>query len=390
MRRLTALLLLAGSLAMTLGPAVPASADNLTDAQRQAQDLGGQITALKARVAQLQTEAGQVSAQLQSLASLIALQERNLAVENARLDEIMGGIADTQKRLTDKLAELARREDLLHQRTRNLYKEDGNTTVMISLLSASNFTQLIDRFMVFRDITRSDEVLVAQLQDGRRSIESLAASLDQKRKDQQAVVASVAAQRQELNREYISAAVLRHQLGAEVLDAQALAARAQAALDQVDAEIAALKEARKRAHSSGVFAWPGVQGPITQGFGCTDFRGEPPPPSGYSCPRSRPYFHTGIDIAGPYGAEIVAADGGIAYTYAGSSGYGNHVIVVHANGFTTLYGHMSSFAVGSGSPVAKGQAIGYEGSTGFSSGPHLHFEVRLNDAVQDPCRYVGC
>ena len=87
---------------------------------------------------------------------------------------------------------------------------------------------------------------------------------------------------------------------------------------------------------------------------------------------------------------MAAADGGIAYAYVSGYGYGNHIIIVHANGFTTLYGHLSGFAVSSGQSVGKGQAIGYEGSTGFSTGPHLHFEVRLDDAPQDPCRYVGC
>jgi murein DD-endopeptidase MepM/ murein hydrolase activator NlpD len=87
---------------------------------------------------------------------------------------------------------------------------------------------------------------------------------------------------------------------------------------------------------------------------------------------------------------VDATDGGIAYTYPGNYGYGNHIIIIHANGYASLYGHLSGFAVSSGTAVAKGQKIGFEGSTGFSSGPHLHFEIRLNDAPQDPCRYVVC
>jgi murein DD-endopeptidase MepM/ murein hydrolase activator NlpD len=229
-----------------------------------------------------------------------------------------------------------------------------------------------------------------QLTKDKEEIQVLAAKQDQQREDQKAQVAAIKAVQASLNQQYAQETALRAQLHATELTLQEQVAAAKRALEQVNAEIAQLEQARRRAHSSGYFAWPGLQGPITQSFGCTDFRGEPPPPSGYSCPARRPYFHAGIDIGAPYGSEVTSADGGIAYTYSGNYGYGNHVIVVHANGFTTLYGHLAGFAVVSGSPVAKGQRLGYEGSTGFSTGAHLHFEVRLRDSPQDPCRYVGC
>jgi murein DD-endopeptidase MepM/ murein hydrolase activator NlpD len=100
-------------------------------------------------------------------------------------------------------------------------------------------------------------------------------------------------------------------------------------------------------------------------------------------------MHYGIDIGGSYGAEIVAADSGTVTTSTNSGGYGNYVVINHGNGMTTLYAHMSSRAVSSGNVVSRGQVIGYIGSTGASTGPHLHFEVSVNGSRTDPKPYFS-
>jgi murein DD-endopeptidase MepM/ murein hydrolase activator NlpD len=364
-------------------------ADDLSKAQGQQQNLQDRLGQLKQKIGNVQGQEAQTRAQLDGLSGLINAAEARLASENAKLDSILGHIEQTQRDLEAKRAEQARRQDVLNHRTRSLYKQGGSTSFIDSLFSASTFSDLLDRFMVMRDIAYSDELLLKQIQDDRVAIEGLVASLGQDRDQQKSLVASVERQTRDLNGQYAQASALRTALGIQHASLAQQQAEAQRALKQVSAEIAALVEARKRARSSGIFAWP-LQGPITQYFGCSDYSAEPAPPPGYHCPPSRPYFHTGLDIGAAYGSEITAADSGIAYTYSSYYGYGQHVIIVHANGYATLYGHMSGFAVSNGVNVGKGQRIGFEGSTGNSSGPHLHFEVRLNDAPQDPCRYVGC
>ena len=99
-------------------------------------------------------------------------------------------------------------------------------------------------------------------------------------------------------------------------------------------------------------------------------------------------YHSGVDIGASYGATIVAADGGTIITAGTVSGYGNCVVINHGNGITTLYGHMSSIAVRVGQKVSKGQTIGYVGSTGNSTGPHLHWEVTVNGVRQNPLNYA--
>jgi len=121
--------------------------------------------------------------------------------------------------------------------------------------------------------------------------------------------------------------------------------------------------------SSGRMLWPNSCRRISQSF--------------------RGWVHTGIDIACPWGVPIFAADDGVVSSVIyGRTGYGYHVIIKHANGIETLYAHLSSISVTPGQRVSKGSTIGLEGSTGRSTGPHLHFEVRVGGARVNPLNYV--
>ena len=100
-------------------------------------------------------------------------------------------------------------------------------------------------------------------------------------------------------------------------------------------------------------------------------------------------LHTGIDIPATTGTPIRAAESGQVITASYQGAYGNCVIIDHGNGYSTLYGHQSSIAVSVGDTVTRGQTIGYVGSTGYSTGPHLHFEIRVNGSPQDPLNYTS-
>ena len=130
------------------------------------------------------------------------------------------------------------------------------------------------------------------------------------------------------------------------------------------------------------FIWPEPQGQISQGFGPSTYPFEPPY-GGY------PHFHTGMDMVEPFGSPIYAVDDGlVALVGSSNQGYGNYVVIAHSGGLDTLYGHLSAALVSVGQRVTQGQAIGMEGSTGNSTGPHLHFELRINQRPVDPTPYL--
>jgi len=130
------------------------------------------------------------------------------------------------------------------------------------------------------------------------------------------------------------------------------------------------------------FIWPEPQALISQPFGPSRLVLEPPY-GGY------PHFHTGIDLVEPFGSPVYAADDGVvALVGSSSSGYGRYVVIAHSGGLDTLYGHLSTTLVKVGQRVSQGQTVGLEGSTGNSTGPHLHFELRIKQQPIDPSPYL--
>ena len=127
--------------------------------------------------------------------------------------------------------------------------------------------------------------------------------------------------------------------------------------------------------------WP-LRGPITQPYGCTGFELERP---ATDCPSG---FHSGLDIGLPEGTPIRAAAAGLAYPFQDADRYGNHVLIQEPGGLATVYGHMVRTGVGWGQRVGAGDVIGWVGSTGNSTGPHLHFEVRFAGLPVDPAPYL--
>jgi len=130
------------------------------------------------------------------------------------------------------------------------------------------------------------------------------------------------------------------------------------------------------------FIWPEPKAVISQPFGPSHLVLEPPY-GGYA------HFHTGIDLVEPFGSPVYAADDGVvALVGSSSSGYGRYVVIAHSGGLDTLYGHLSTTLVKVGQLVNQGQTVGLEGSTGNSTGPHLHFELRIKQQPIDPTPYL--
>jgi murein DD-endopeptidase MepM/ murein hydrolase activator NlpD len=354
---------------------------------------------------QLNSIQGQINdtvAQIYAIDALIASVKNQIAAQQVLIAQTKQAIADLSAKIRFGEAALIRlkasvsvREQILNQRLRYI-DSHGSVNYAQLVLTSSSINQLLDRMVGAQQVAASDRRLLDELQQEHAQIALANSDLESQRsqvgallKQQQATEADL-----EKNLETQKAAIAVEQKLQEQLNEKY--AQVQAERAAIDANVAKLAQqydaqAIKAGGGNGVFEWPVPAcgyGCITQGFGCSSFYLEVYDPS---CPWPHK-IHTGIDIAGPYGTAVVAADTGIAYMYPGSIGYGNLLVIIHGNHYATYYGHLRGYVAGltDGQVVARGDTVAYEGSTGWSTGPHLHFEIRLDGVYKNPCIWLGC
>ncbi len=362
--------------------------DTIYDKQHQLQGLNGQIVATKTQIAQLLAQERQLQGEIAAFDAQLRAVQAQIDQETAKLVLLAQQVDQAKEQLALKEAELAQHIADFGRRMRIMYKS-GQISGLELIFSAANFTDLMNRVVFFNVIVREDRRQVAELQKERAAIEAMKADLEAKKAEQARVVKQVQDQKAQLQAVRDQRAAREQQIAAIEAQFQRLLADMEAQRAALQAQIASLIHESFRARSSGKWKWP-MDGVITQGFGCTSYPFEPYDPT---CPTH--HFHSGIDIATDYGTPVHASDGGIVHNFTmgcgwgpGLCGYGRYVVMVHAGGFTTLYGHLSSWAVGDGVQVDKDTVIGYEGSTGNSTGAHLHFEIDLAGMPVDPLAYL--
>ncbi|MHB8572669.1 MAG: murein hydrolase activator EnvC family protein [Candidatus Dormibacteria bacterium] len=378
---------LAVALPLVLGGGVPAHADALTQAQGQYDTLQAQVDSLDRQITDTENQAALIQQKIDAIQGQINIKQAELNQEQARLTQLQKQLDETATNLAHLEVQVQQRTTLFDDRMRSLYKQ-GEVHYLDLLFTSNNFQEMVERVFDMQQIVAADQLLLNQLKRDREQVAVLKQQLQDQRDQQAQVVSAIAADKRVLDGKRDELGVARFQLGQQDASLKALRAQAEAALAQVRKEIDDLEAAAGQVHGTGTYLWP-EHGEITQGFGCTSYAGEP---YDSSCPPSAHYFHSGIDIAADWGTPIHASDTGMAYQRGCSScyGYGLYVIIIHGNGMATLYGHMSAVTVGpSGTAVNRGDIIGAEGSTGNSTGPHLHFEIRVNNVPQNPLGYLS-
>lgn len=356
--------------------------------QKQLQNIHNQIKNAQAQIDALFTL-------IKTLNSEITAQQSLVAKTQAGINDLDRQIRLADADLTFLKANLSERDELLNERLRYV-DSHGAINYLQLVLTASNFNDLMNRMIGAQQVVDSDRKLLNDLLQERSLVTQATAALGVQRaqvttllKQQKVTVADM-----QSNQATLTAAVgYQTQLESQLASQYAVLQKQRNA---IDTQVAALAKkyqaaAAKAGGGTGQFEWPMPtcgHSCISQPFGCNSYWFEEYDPA---CPYPN-RIHTGIDIAGPWGTPIIAADTGIIYFYPGIYGYGNYIIIIHGHGYSTLYGHLSSYARGlhSGQIVARGSVIAYEGSTGNSTGPHLHFEIRVNNQWKDPCIWLGC
>lgn len=354
-----------------------------------------QLDAIQHQIHDTVSQINAIDALIGSLNKQVAAQKALIAQTQAAIDDLNRKIRFGEAALVGLEARVTVRDQLLNERLRYI-DSHGAVNYIQLVLTSNSINQLLNRLVGAQAVTQSDHRLIANLEDEHVQVSVANAALDQQR-----VQVLVLYQQQKATEADLEKSLAQQQAAMAAEQAlqvqlQTQYAQVQAERAKIDAQVASAyleyaKQAEKAGGGNGVFEWPMPAcgyGCITQGFGCSTFYLEVYDPY---CPWPHK-IHTGVDIAGPYGTQIVAADTGIAYLYPGSIGYGNLLVIIHGHGYSTYYGHLSAYAPGlyTGELVPRGTTVAFEGSTGWSTGPHLHFEIRVNGVYKDPCIWLGC
>jgi murein DD-endopeptidase MepM/ murein hydrolase activator NlpD len=385
-------------LVLAVVAAAPAGADTI---EERKQSVDAQIASLGARVAKTQRREASLRAQVESASFEIrALAQRvnDISVELEPLEHELELRRERLRRLnelfrlqTQRLKLLRRQHAIalrrLGERVDKLYRQEETDTLSL-LLSSASFTDALDVFDYLRRIADQDERIANEVGAAKNRVrehrEQTRTTRKRHRQETRVVavrVGQIRALRDRLaaSRSGLVAAQVERQEDLSQLTAVEREQVAEMeALQETSAELAAKIQAAQAAAGTGGgspsaagYIWP-VLGPVTSPFGWRWGR-----------------MHEGIDIAASSGTPIRAAAAGTVIYAGWLGGYGNLTVIDHGGGVATAYGHQSGLAAGSGAYVAQGQVTGYVGSTGHSTGPHLHFEVRVNGVPQDPLGYLS-
>lgn len=354
----------------------PVLAAEIEEQERQLEDIQRQMQEQQNRAALAQRQVNSISEQLRIIQVDLdaALGDYNTIVSKREYTEQQ--IKLNTEILARAEKSLVERNKILNKRIRDIYK-NGQISYLEVLLGATDFRDFSTRVDILQRVLSSDVALIAKVKAERELVIQKKAELERDRAAVLELEKAAAAKKNvvEIRRNE------REEVLTSAVSERDTAERAYRELLDTSRHIEQMIRNQKSGNrdaigGTGVMVWP-TAGPITSPFGW----------------RTHPIFgtqrfHSGIDIGADYGDPVRAADGGVVMHSEWMGGYGKAVIVDHGSGITTLYAHNSELLVSEGQRVYKGQTISRAGSTGYSTGPHLHFEVRQNGSPVSPMSYL--
>ncbi len=364
--------------------------------------IDGRIDVLQAKIEAAREREGVLSSQIATVTSKIRALQDDVDNASTRLDRLEDVLALHQRQLdrlnqlyrlqTRKLVFLQRQHkaamERLNKRIVEIYTSDP-TSALTVVLEAASFSDLLDQLEFLNDIGAQDEQIADEVEGAKLQMQETRNSTRKTRKSVAATTRTVAARTAEQRAVRDRLAWSQRELATARRDKRSALENVQGDKDdalehmrELQLQSAALSARIQSAQSSSIvpaptgaasaagFVWP-VHGILTSSYGWRWGR-----------------MHEGIDLAVANGTPVVSAAAGTVIVAGWMGGYGNLVVVDHGGGVATAYGHNTSVTVGVGQSVAQGQLIAYSGNTGHSTGPHVHFEVRVNGSPVDPLGYL--
>lgn len=366
--------------------------------EQQKQQLQSQQQSIQSNINDLVAQQADVIEQKAAMDEKNELARQEIELINEQIEVYTDLIDDKAKEL--EAAEKTEQEQLeLYKKRVRSMEENGSYTYLDILFQCRSLSDVLSAIDMIGEIMESDKRLYEQYKESRENTERIKGEYEHTLVLLGEKQETLEAEKAELEKQIAAAVEVINQLEndieaakAEYAKAAAAEAAAQASINAIIAQMQAEEEAARQeaanngqdytgtgSTATGTYIWPCPSCTyVTSKFGM----------------REHPLFgderpHTGIDIGAQAGAEVIAADSGTVAVATYSSSYGNYVTIYHSNGDYTLYAHMSSLTVTAGQNVTQGDVIGYVGSTGWASGPHLHFEIRVHGSTVDPTSYFS-
>ncbi len=400
-------LMLGSTIFGALSMATAASKSQLNNKLAQ---IKSQKAEVERQLAAYQKDKDAYAGQIGTLNNKINLTEEQIAATKEVLGELDKSIAETVENLAKAEEDLVEKQKLFATRIRVMY-ENGETSYMEVLLNSENFSDMLSNMEIVSQIMDYDKNVVREFKEVCDSIDAMKIQLESDRQQQQNHKETLEADKHELEKDKKKLSAMLAKVQKDITSAEKMAAQMDAERDQINQEIAEIsrreaEEARKRAEEAhrkaerarrnnnsastpstasvssggGSMLWPCP----TYTYISSEFGGRNHPITG-----KWQSGHKGIDIASSKGNPVIAAKSGTVVKSYLSSSYGNYIVISHGGGLMTAYAHLSKRMVSVGDTVAAGEQIGTVGSTGNSTGNHLHFEVYVNGSVVNPRNYVS-
>lgn len=387
-------------------------------------EIKSKLADLRAKQAEIQKQSDELEKsiaenkdQTKTLVSQKAEIDQEMEMSRQKIENLNEQIQQLNLLIAEKQTELeasvAKEEALQKQykaRLRSM-EETGSVSYWSILFKASSFSDLLDRVDMIREIAESDQLMLKQLSAATQAVETERADLEQQKQDLQQTETDLAVEQAELETKRAKADTLITQMQAEyaslsdeflAAEADEAAVREQIKKAETDYFNALAKEQAAAAAAAAAANKPssGSNSSSSSSSGGASSGGFAFPlaySTGVTCaygPRVHPIngnksFHYGVDLAAGMNTEIYATKSGTVTgaTYGEANGY--YVTINHGDGYSSIYAHMTNYVVSVGDSVKQGQLIGYVGTTGWSTGPHLHFEILYNGSNVNPMNYIS-
>ena len=353
--------------------------EELEQIQKEREEAKEKIEEVKKTEKQYINEVNQVEDQLLGALSELDGLNQKLADAKSEVDKATIELVLKEEELKRIEDELEGKVKILNDRVTAIYK-NGSGNIMEILLKAQNFLDFISKLKLMNIFAEKDTENILSIKEKRDAtigIKKSIIDLREEQKEYKSKVEKLVTQAEQKANEVEGIYNEKKSLLSKTTANKNALIQMEKQLEIQEAEVTRILESYKYGSApSGKFAWP-VAGRMISGFGNRYH-----PIFGYN------RFHSGIDLAAPYGTLVKAADGGQVVQAGYFGGYGYSIMLYHGGGFATWYAHLSSINVSMGQFVQRGQVIGLVGSTGWTTGPHLHFEVRINGGPQNPFAYL--